>query len=49
VGGGALNVFVVTRFHGHTTELVRRAAAELGLAGRTTIRVVIEKANANGD
>jgi len=43
-GDGAVNIYVITRFPDHTIELAQRSTSELGLADRTTIGIVKEKA-----
>jgi hypothetical protein len=47
-GDGAVDIYVVTRFAEHTIELARRAAHELGLADRATIKIVPERHGSNG-
>jgi hypothetical protein len=43
-GDGAVDIYVITRFPAHTIELARKSTSELGLADRTTIGIVKEKA-----
>jgi hypothetical protein len=41
-GNGTVDIFVITRFADHTIETARKTANELGIAARTTIKILDE-------
>jgi hypothetical protein len=43
-GGGAVDIYVLTRFADRTTEQARRIANELGIGLRTTVQIDTGKA-----
>jgi hypothetical protein len=47
-GDGAVDIFIASRFPGHTREVAEKAVAKLGLAESATIKIVTGEANDNG-